>query len=440
MRRIKRIESSTPQLPSKKRVAAYARVSVDKGRTLHSLSAQVSHYSAFIQKNTNWEYVGVYADEAISGTSDNRPEFQRLLADCEADKIDIILTKSISRFARNTVDLLETVRWLKEIGVEVRFEKEKINSLDGDGELMLSILASFAQEESRSLSENVKWAIRKGFKEGKPNSFNIYGYRWDGQKFIVHPEEAEVVRMIFKEYLDGNSPRTISRKLNKLGIKPMYAEKFPESSVLAILKNDKYTGDLRLQKTFVENHITKRERKNNGELPMYLVKNAHEPIIDRETFVKVQKEKERRRLESCFANPAIKTSALTSKIKCGNCGASFRRKSEPRKGNRKYYVWMCATKEKKGVALCSAKTIPENTFKKVCAEVLGLVEFDENKFSAKVSLVTVPKDHMLVFHLKDGTKVTKTWKTVSKKDVWTDEMRQTARERMMGNQRWRGKK
>ena len=168
MRKISRLEPVLPVLPERKKVAAYARVSQDSERLMHSLSAQVSFYSAYIQNTPGWEYAGVYADGAVSGTgTEQRDEFNRLLADCEAGRIDIVLTKSISRFARNTVDLLDTVRHLKERGIEVRFEKEHINSLSEDGELMLTLLASFAQEESRSISENVKWAIRKGFEKGK---------------------------------------------------------------------------------------------------------------------------------------------------------------------------------------------------------------------------------------------------------------------------------
>lgn len=178
MKKVRKIEPSLPILPKRKKVAAYARVSEEKGRTFHSMSAQISHYSSFIQKNKEWIYAGVYADEGITGTTDNRTEFQRMIEDCEKGKVDIILTKSISRFARNTVDLLETVRYLKTLGIEVRFESENINSLSDDGELMLTLLASFAQEESRSISENVKWGIRKDFQKGIVNSFCIYGYRW----------------------------------------------------------------------------------------------------------------------------------------------------------------------------------------------------------------------------------------------------------------------
>lgn len=195
MRKIIQITPSMPQLQRKKRVAAYARVSMDSERLMHSLSAQVSYYSELIQKNPEWIYAGVYADEGITGTlKSKRNEFKRMLEDCENGKIDIILVKSISRFARNTVDLLDTVRHLKGLGIEVRFEKENINSLSSDGELMLSILASFAQEESRSISDNVKWGTRKRFEKGIPNGrTRVFGYRWADDILVVEPDEVEIV-------------------------------------------------------------------------------------------------------------------------------------------------------------------------------------------------------------------------------------------------------
>lgn len=204
MRTITKIESTIPTIKKRKKVAAYARISMESERMNHSLSAQISYYNNLIQKNPDWEFAGVYADNGISGTSTaKRDEFKRMVADAEDGKIDIILTKSIQRFARNTVDLLETVRHLKDLGIEVRFEKENINSLCGDGELMLSILASFAQEESRSISENVKWGTRKRFAEGIPNGkFNIYGYRWEDDKLVIVPDEAIVVKRIFQNFLD----------------------------------------------------------------------------------------------------------------------------------------------------------------------------------------------------------------------------------------------
>ena len=225
MRKISRIEPDVPVIRKRKKVAAYARISQENERMMHSLSAQVSYYSEMIQKNPDWEYAGVYADSGISGTGmKNRAEFLRMLQDCEDGKIDIILTKSISRFARNTVDLLQTVRHLKEIGVTVRFEKENIDSTSGDGELMLTILASFAQEEAVSTSLNYTWARRKNFEKGKPQArFRVFGYRWDGWDLIVEPKEAEIVREIYSRYLNGDSLRSI---LDWLAIqrRPRFAE------------------------------------------------------------------------------------------------------------------------------------------------------------------------------------------------------------------------
>lgn len=250
MRKIEKIDVIKPILKSKKKVAAYARVSVETDRLKHSLSNQVSYYNQFIQSNPEWEFVGVYADSGISGTSaSKRPEFQRLLQDCRDGKIDIVLTKSIQRFARNTVDLLEVVRELKTLGIEVRFEKENIHSLSGDGELMLSILASFAQEESRSISENVKWGTIKRFKQGIPNGrFHIYGYRWEGDKLVIIEEEAKVIRRIYSEYLSGKSRLQIEKMFATEGIKTRRGYPWVDSNIRVILMNIHYTGNLLFQK------------------------------------------------------------------------------------------------------------------------------------------------------------------------------------------------
>ncbi len=212
------IASKESILPKRKRVAAYARVSSGKDASLHSLSSQISFYSGLIQRNHDWEYAGVYADEALTGTKDNRPEFQRMIRDCKDGKIDIILTKSISRFARNTVTTVETVRLLKSYGVDVWFERENIHSISGDGEFMLTILSSFAQEESLSASENQKWKIRKNFEEGRPTAVRMMGYRQENDEFFIVPEEAEIVRMIFNMYLSGMGRNAIVKKLMELNI------------------------------------------------------------------------------------------------------------------------------------------------------------------------------------------------------------------------------
>lgn len=292
MKEIKKIERSVAAIPQKKRVAAYARVSMKSKRLMHSLSAQVSYYSGCIQKNPRWIYAGVYADSGITGNlTDKRDEFRRMIKDCEEGKIDIILVKSISRFARNTVDLLSTVRHLKELGVEVRFEKENINSMTHDGELMLSILASFAQEESRSISENVKWAARKRFAQGIPNGrARVFGYTWQGDILVIVPAEAEIVKRIFNEYLTGKTPRKIALDLNDNGITTRAGCKWSDFSIRTILKNITYTGNMLFQKSFVDDPISKRRKKNNGELPRYFAENTHEAIIDKSVFDAVQTE------------------------------------------------------------------------------------------------------------------------------------------------------
>ena len=233
MKTVEKIERKLPVLKARKRVAAYARVSMESERMQHSLSAQVSYYSALVQKNPEWEYAGVFADYGISGTgTKKRDEFNSMLAECEAGNIDIILTKSIQRFARNTVDLLNTVRHLKELGIEVRFEKENINSLSGDGELMLSILASFAQEESRSISENVKWGTIKRFRQGIPNGkFSILGYEWQDDRLVIIPEEAEIIRWIYVEYMKGASRIEIGRALMDRGIYTRQGKPWVDSNV-----------------------------------------------------------------------------------------------------------------------------------------------------------------------------------------------------------------
>ncbi len=271
MGKITKIEFKIPQLPARKKVAAYARVSMETERLHHSLAAQVSYYSALIQKNPEWEYAGVYADEGITGTAaSRRPEFMRMLADCDAGKIDIILTKSISRFARNTVDLLGTVRHLKDLGIEVRFEKEHINSLSGDGEVMLTLLASFAQEETRSISENEKWSVKKRFEQGIPTARpRILGYRWEDDTMVVIPEEAEIVKRIYQNFLEGKSRLETERELAAEGVVSVNGKRMCDSQLKNILTNISYTGNLLLQKEYVGDPISKKRKKNHGELPQY---------------------------------------------------------------------------------------------------------------------------------------------------------------------------
>ena len=410
MKKITRILDTKLPLPKRKRVAAYARVSVDKEVNLHSLKSQVEYYGKLIGTKPDWEFAGVYADEGITGTQENRPGFQRLLADCSDGKIDMIITKSISRFARNTVLLLTTVRELREQGIGVYFEREKIDSLSTDGELMLTLLAGFAQEESKSISDNTKWAIRKKFEQGIGNSFTIYGYRWDGNEFVIVPEEAETVRLIFSSYLDGMSPDGIAAMLQQMGIKALRGGVFSYASVWKILRQIKYTGNSLLQKTYRENHLTHRTVKNQGELPRYVAEGTHPVIIDPETYHAVQREISVRQALGYRANQSIPFTCFSSKIICGRCSRTYRRKTYLRKEyTTKYFKWVCGTKISEGAHGCPSCNLPERALYTLTAVVLGAETVPDELFAQKIDRIIVSADHELTFIFKDGTQEVRSW-------------------------------
>ncbi len=350
--------------PKLKRVAAYARVSSGKDAMLHSLSAQISEYSSRIQNHPGWQYAGVYADEAKTGTKDSRENFQRLVAECRAGKVDMVITKSISRFARNTVTLLETVRELKALGVDVFFEEQNIHTLSGNGEVMMSILASFAQAESQSASENQKWRIKKNFEEGKPWDGTLLGYRIQNGKYIIAPEEAEIVRRIYSLYLSGKGIEAIAKILNADGVPTRLHGQWSKSTVSSVLKNYTYTGNLILQKTYRENYLTKRTLKNDGVLPKYHAEGSHEPIIDMETWNAVQKEYSRRSKKHTHPGVKQKTYPFTGIITCSCCGKHYHRKV-----THAGVVWLCSTYNHFGKDACPSKAVPEPVLEKLAADV-----------------------------------------------------------------------
>ena len=423
-RNITKVEFNVVKILSKKRVCAYARVSSGKDAMLHSLSAQVSFYSEHIQKQSGFEYCGVYADEALTGTSDNRAEFQRMLADCRSGKIDMIITKSISRFARNTLTMLETVRELKTLGIDIYFEKENINTNSGDGELMLTILASFAQEESLSVSENCKWRIRNGFKDGKAYSFSIFGYTLKNGVLEIVPDEAKIVWMIFVNFLSGMGKNAIMKKLNGLGIKTKKGLDWREMSIDIILRNEKYMGDMLLQKVYTSNHLEKKKKINQGELPRYYVENSHQAIISKETFMMAQELIKRKAVKPKKNG----TYPFTSKIQCENCGANHQRKTTTTGP-----VWICSTYNRLGKSLCYSKQIPEDILIATTNEVLNLIEFDENILNEKIKQIIVPEFNKLIYIFNDGTQAEKTWQDKSRKDSWNETNKQLARERSKRN-------
>lgn len=428
MRKITKINKTPPQSLQRMRVAAYARVSSGKDAMLQSLSAQISYYSNYIQQRGDWEFAGVYADEAITGTKDTRPEFQQMIADCRGGKIDRIITKSVTRFARNTVILLETVRELKLLGVDVFFEKENIHSISKDGEFILTLIASYAQEESRSASENQKWRIRKKFEQGLPTSkIDMYGYKMiDGTLYIV-PEEAEVVRMIFADYLSGMGKNAIMKKLNAKGIPTRFGDRWHYSGVLYVLSNEKYTGDMLLQKTFVADHIEKKKQINRGELPMYHVTNSHEAIIDKETFEKVQAEIKRRAAKYQAEVHPKRQYPFTEMIRCGQCGKRYRRKIAAAGSKYAKPVWICTTFNTYGKNVCPSQQIPEKILIQKTAEVLGLITFDEAIFAKYIVEIHVPGHNQLVYVFQDGRIDEVLWENPSRRESWTEEMKQVAR-------------
>ena len=394
MPRISVIGQVLPELKKRKKVAAYARVSMETEMLLHSLSAQVSHYNGLIQKNPDWEFAGIYADEGISGRdTSHRSDFNRLLADCDAGKIDMVLVKSISRFARDTVDTLTVTRHLKELGIDVYFERENIHSISDEGELLLTLLASFAQEESRSISENVKWGIRKRFEKGIPNGHKApYGYEWDGEMYRAIPEQGEVIKEIFAKYLSGASAYGIAKELSERGVTGQKGVPMDDSTIKFILTNPSYTGSMLLQKNFIsEGHTRKR---NKGELPMYMVEGMFEPLIPQADFEKAQLIRKQRADAAANKNPTL--TAFSGLVRCGECGCSASRRTT--KYGKK---WNCNTRERKGKDVCGFRPIYETELEQAAAAALGLVAFDGDAVRREVSRIVINADR-IEFRMKNG--------------------------------------
>lgn len=407
------------------RVAAYARVSTGKDAMLQSLSAQVSYFSAYIQRHPGWTFAGVYADEAVTGTQDDRPEFQRLLRDCREGKIDLIVTKAISRFARNTVTLLKTTRELKELGVGVFFQKEGLYSNRGQGEMILTLLAAVAQEESRAVSENCKWRIRSRFKKGELVNFHfMYGYRMHRGKITIAPEEAAVVAWIFDAYLNGLGCEAIAAALRQQDTPTLMGGAWTANRVMRMLKNEKYAGNALLQKRYVTDHITKKQVRNQGQLPRYYAECTHPGIVTPETFEKAQQLIERNRLKNNIAFKPPIAQPLSGKVLCRNCGKPFSRVM--RGGQPK---WQCATYLRKGRDACPAKQVPEQVLLAFICDSLGWQCFDAQAFQARVAAIHVTSPSTLQLVLADGQVFETAWQNRSRSESWTAEMKQEARER-----------
>ena len=406
----------------KMRVAAYCRVSTDSEEQLNSYEAQKSYYTQKIQDSPDWEMAGIYADEGITGTSlKKRTEFKKMITACKRGHIDLIITKSLSRFARNTVDCLETVRLLKANGIGVYFEKENINTLTESSEFLITLFSGFAQAESESLSKNVAWGKAKSAEAGKVTFQykKMLGYRKgaDGQPEIV-PEEAEVIKRIYHRYLDGCTLGQIKRELDEDNVPTAQGVEFWSPAIIHnILTNEKYIGDALLQKTYVTDCISKKVKKNQGERAMYYVENNHPAIISREMFDQVRNEMTRRSSKRKVLQKSGKTElgkysgkyALTELLVCGECGSPYKRVTWARNG-KKRIVWRCVSRLEFGTQYChNSPTLDEsklhsailasmNEFaairQEVCPDVLAMAEEAKQALSQAGAKLLELKKHM----------------------------------------------
>ena len=371
----------------KRKVAGYARVSTDHDEQLTSYEAQLDYYTTLIKGHDDWEFAGMYSDEGITGTSVKKREgFQSMVADALAGKIDLIITKSVSRFARNTVDSLSTIRELKEHNTEVYFEKENIWTFDSKGELLITIMSSLAQEESRSISENVIWGHRKRMADGKVavaySRFIGYDKGEDGN-LVVNPEEAKTIKLIYGEFLAGLSYRAIARKLTSLGIKtPGGKDKWCQGTVKSILQNEKYKGDALLQKSYTTDFLTKKQVPNHGEVPQYYVEDNHEAIIEPEIFDRVQEMIKERNARRGYSGVTI----FSSKIRCGCCGAWYGSKVWHSTDKYRRVVWQCNAKFKDKTR-CQTPHLTEDEIREAFVWVVNSIVNDRDEILSELRSV-----------------------------------------------------
>ena len=367
---------------AKLRIAPYARVSTDHEEQESSYEAQVKHFKQLIESHDDWELVDIYADPGISGKNIKRPNFQRLIDDCDRGKVDMIITKSVSRFARNTLDCVKTVRKLKEMGIKVYFEKENLDTLQESSEFVLTIMASLAEEESRSISNNIRWSVKKRFENGEVimSTAHFLGYtKTKNGPLTIVPEQAIIVRRIYGEFLDGYSLQEIADGLMRDGIpSPSGKERWHPTTIKSILQNEKYMGDSHLQKTYLPDFLSPRRIKNEGQADSYYVEDSHAAIISKEMFGLVQQEFiGRTELRSSNRTGHGKYSgkyAFSGMIICGECGETYRRHQQYN-AYKKYYIWVCKRHENTGKENCGAKPISEEALERAFVRAMnGLIE------------------------------------------------------------------
>lgn len=372
----------------KLRVAAYCRVSTDSDEQATSYEAQIEHYTEYISKNPDWILAGIFADEGITGTNTKkRTEFNRMIDECMDGNIDMIITKSISRFARNTLDCLKYIRQLKEKNIPVFFEKESINTMDSKGEVLLTIMASLAQQESQSLSQNIKLGLQYRYQQGhvQVNHNRFLGYTKDADgHLIIDPDQAEIVRRIYREYLEGFSMDKIAAGLERDGVLTGAGKaKWHTSTINKILRNEKYMGDALLQKTYTTDFLTKKRIKNNGTVPQYYVESDHEAIIPKDIFLLVQEELVHRRVVRTSKNGKRRNYSckhcFAQMVFCGDCGEFYRRVHWNNRGC-KSIVWRCCSRLENTGHACRSRTVNEGLLEQVSIDAINQVLCEKDDF------------------------------------------------------------
>ncbi len=422
MRKIRKIEAVKPAETPKKKVAAYCRVSLQSERLDHSFATQTSYYNKLISSNPEWEFAGIYADHGITGTViSKRKGFQEMIQDALAGKFDLILAKSITRFARNTVDLLETVRLLKDKGVEVRFEKENISTMTDDGELMLTILASFVQEESRSIGQNIRWAHQKKMQQGKTHChFNLYGYRWQEDELIPVPEEAKVVERIFYDYAHGKSLTEIRNELNAEGYRTRTGEPWSLGSIRNITRNILYTGNLVLQREFVVDAISKKCKKNEGEFNQYYVENHHPAVVSQEIFDAVQPKVgtshsviNNRRQPTVTYKTREDYIPYKEILRCGSCGCHLRIDKSYGNGHKEHYTALCPNGYTNKNSECAKVRFNIKILNGICEKITGEDVIDYRNIQEYFQNITVYPDKRMELKTNEGDKLTQDFSNIT---------------------------
>jgi site-specific DNA recombinase len=373
---------------SKLRVAAYCRVSTGSDEQQESLNTQIKHYESYIKANPDWEFAGIYYDEGITGTKkEKRPELLRMISDCENRKIELIVTKSISRFARNTTDCLELVRKLLDLDIFIYFEKENINTGSMESELMLSILSGLAESESVSISENSKWSVKRRFQNGTFKiSYPPYGYDTVDGDMVVNKSQAKIVRFIFAEILSGKGTHKIANELNSRKIPTKKSGRWTATTIRGMIGNEKYTGDAIFQKTYTDDCFNRHN--NNGEKEQYLVRNHHEPIISHEDFEAAQDIVEQRGKEKGLEKQNKKYQnryPFSGKIICGQCGGTFKRRIHS--SGRHRIAWCCST-HIADIKKCKMKYVPESDFEYAFVTMMNKLIFG-HEFILKPLLISL---------------------------------------------------